>query len=230
MLCVNEWFCDVLSDAGASSVKLKVHRMGVNVGRIEYREREQNRLDILSVCRLVEKKGISVALKAVSLLVEDRPDICIRFRIVGDGPLRDMLKQQAHELGIAAYVEFLGALPHAKVQNLLYGSNVFRLPSVTASNGDVEGVPVSLMEAMASGAAVVSSRHSGIPELITHGVSGLLANEFDVQGFASALEELHDKPDLTSSLALQGRAKVETDFNAEKLRQSFLNYIGNCLI
>ncbi|WP_290525582.1 glycosyltransferase [Alcanivorax sp.] len=230
LLCVNEWFCEVLENAGASSAKLKVHRMGVNIDSIEYRKRERNRLDILSVCRLVEKKGINVALKALSVLIEKRPDISVNFKIVGDGPLKRELEQQAHELKIINYVEFLGAMPNATVRDFLYEANVFILPSVTATNGDVEGVPVSLMEAMASGATVVSTRHSGIPELIADGVSGFLADEFDEEGLVDALEKLHDEPELASSMALRGRLKVEADFNSENLRKSFLNYVNGCLM
>lgn len=229
LLCVNQWFCEVLADAGASVDKLRVHRMGVDVTKIDYRERPREQLNILSVCRLVKKKGISVAIEAVSMLVKARPDVRVSYRIVGDGPLREELEQQARLLGVAEQVKFLGAMPHSLVQQELYAANVFLLPSVTAENGDVEGVPVSLMEAMASGATVVSSRHSGIPELIADKEGGLLADEFDAAGLAAALEALYERPEWATKLAFNGSLAVAETFNSAKLAPAFLNYIDSVL-
>lgn len=225
ILCVNEWFKKVLVNSGASSYKVKVHRMGVDIENINFKERDRKNLEIVSVCRLVEKKGINVALNAISELITERPSIPLKYKIIGDGPLRKELEEQVLRLKLTEHVTFLGSMPHSMVQECLDSSNTFLLPSVTARNGDVEGVPVSLMEAMASGATVVSSFHSGIPELIDNGVSGFLAKENDPSGLARALSELHDNPQEASKMALAGRSKVVADFNSSKLKKLFLRYV-----
>ncbi len=109
-------------------------------------------------------------------------------------PLRGELEKLSADLGIAERVQFLGSQPHKVVKNWLARAHVFVLPSVTAQNGDVEGIPVALMEAMAAGLTVVSTRHSGIPELIEHGVGGFLSPERDVEALAANLAWIIEHP------------------------------------
>ncbi|HXV28914.1 MAG TPA: glycosyltransferase, partial [Sinorhizobium sp.] len=135
----------------------------------------------------------------------------------GDGPLRKKLEALAHALGIAEWVSFLGSLPHEDVKQWLRRSHAFILPSVTASNGDVEGIPVALMEAMAAGLAVVSTEHSGIPELIEDRKTGFLAPERDVETLASRLRFIVENPERCELISREARRKVEADFNMERL-------------
>jgi colanic acid/amylovoran biosynthesis glycosyltransferase len=218
-LPVSEFWRSRLIKLGCPPERISVLHMGVDMRAFAFRERPPRRsdLELISVARLVEKKGIAVALKALSILRQLRPDLMWRYRIVGDGPSRSRLQNLAESLGIGQRVEFLGAQAAVAVRGLVDQSDIFILPSVTAQSGDQEGIPVSLMEAMANGAAVASTFHSGIPELVEHGVCGLLAPERDAVTLADNLLQLMENPDLRQRLASAGRAKVEAEFDQEAL-------------
>jgi colanic acid/amylovoran biosynthesis glycosyltransferase len=225
-LTVNTFFRDILIKAGATPQKVAVHRMGINASLIpyEWRSRQNGPLQLISVCRLIEKKGVEFTLRALGRIKDRGFDW--HYTIVGDGPLRQALEHLAHELGIATRVTFLGSLAHEDVKLWLRQSHVFVLPSVTASNGDVEGVPVALMEAMASGLTVVSSYHSGIPELVDNGHTGFLAAERDVDGLADRICWIMEHPVECEAIALDARRKVEQEFNDELLNDHFANLIS----
>lgn len=226
-LTVNGVFRKMLIEAGARQDDVVVQHMGVDCDDIAYHWRPWNDgpLEIVSVCRLVEKKGIEYALRAVARLEHDRPGLDWRYSIIGDGPLTDGLKALAAELGLGARVRFLGALPHARVKAELARSHVFLLPSVTARDGDVEGIPVALMEAAASGLIVVSTRHSGIPELIEDREEGLLSDEKDVAGLARDLAWIVGNHKACRPMTLAARAHVEADFDKETLNRRFCDLI-----
>ncbi|RWD14592.1 MAG: colanic acid biosynthesis glycosyltransferase WcaL [Mesorhizobium sp.] len=218
-LPVNAFFRDALIDVGASPAKVVVHHMGVRPGEIEYRWRswEQDAMSFISVCRLTEKKGIEYALRALAAL----PRRDWTYSVIGGGELLEELKRLAADLGIADRVTFLGPRPHAEVKQRLRDAHVFVLPSVGARDGDVEGIPVALMEAMAAGLTVVSTYHSGIPELIEDQKTGFLAPERDVAALAGKLTWIAENPKLCEPIALAARKKIEADFNAEVLNERF---------
>jgi colanic acid/amylovoran biosynthesis glycosyltransferase len=197
--------------------------MGIDVTQIPYarQPRQGVTLQLISVCRLAEKKGTEFALRALGRLRISNPDLDWRYTIIGDGPLRDDLQRLAGQLGISDRVAFLGGLPHQEVKLWLSRSHVFILPSVTASNGDVEGIPVALMEAMASGLTVLSSYHSGIPELIEDRKTGFLAAEKDVDALAERIRWIAEHPQECEQIAVAARRKVETEYNTELLNDRF---------
>jgi colanic acid/amylovoran biosynthesis glycosyltransferase len=218
-LPVNAFFRDALIEVGAMPAKVVVHHMGVRPGEIEYRWRswEQGTLSFISVCRLTEKKGIEYALRALARL----PRRDWTFTVIGGGELLEELKRLAACLGIAEKVIFLGPRPHAEVKQRLRDAHVFVLPSVSATDGDVEGIPVALMEAMAAGLTVVSTYHSGIPELIDDHKTGFLAPERDVEALARQLTWVAENPNLCEPIARAARKKIEADFNADVLNERF---------
>ncbi|UCI07719.1 glycosyltransferase [Mesorhizobium sp. B1-1-8] len=218
-LPVNAFFRDALIEAGAAPEKVLVHHMGVRPGEMEYRWRswEHDTIRFISVCRLTEKKGIGYALRALASL--PRRDWI--YSVIGGGELLEGLKRLAVELGIADRVSFLGPRPHAEVKQRLRDAHVFVLPSVGARDGDIEGIPVALMEAMAAGLTVVSTYHSGIPELIEDGKTGFLAPERDVAALARKLTWIAENPKLCEPIALAARRKIEADFNADMLNERF---------
>jgi colanic acid/amylovoran biosynthesis glycosyltransferase len=164
------------------------------------------RIRIVTVGRLVEKKGVEDAIRAVA----DLP-LSYEFTVAGDGPLRPSLERIAAGLGVN--VRFIGALRQDEVADLLASANIFLAPSVTASDGDVEGIPVSIMEAMASGLPVVSTRHAAIPELLTDGRSGLLAAEHDVPRLTRHLMTLAGNPELRVRMGAAGRKTMVREFD-----------------
>jgi len=125
----------------------------------------------------------------------------------------DDLKGYAEELGITERLDFLGSVPQKRIMELIEASDVFVLPSVPVSDGDIDGIPVSLMEAMAMGCPVVSTYVSGIPELITDEKSGLLVQPNDPKALAMAIERLAKDQELYTLVADGGRREVEDNFN-----------------
>ncbi|MGG7517681.1 glycosyltransferase [Allorhizobium undicola] len=228
-LPVNAHFRQMLISAGASPKKVAVHHMGIDVEQIpfQWRERSGVTLQLITVCRLAGKKGVEFALRALGRLASERPQLDWRYTIIGDGPLRAELEQLAAELGIAGRVQFLGSQPHKVVKSWLAEAHVFVLPSVTAPNGDVEGIPVALMEAMAAGLTVVSTIHSGIPELISHGTEGLLAPEKDVETLAANLAWVIEHPQECQPIALAARRKVEAEFNNRLLDDALAGQLAS---
>ncbi len=222
-LTVNGYFRRVLVEAGAPEAKVAVHHMGIDLKKIPYEWKSWRgaTLQLISVCRLAEKKGVEFALRALGRLRTAAPGLDWHYTIIGDGPLRPQLEALASELGIADRVSFLGSLPHQDVKEWLRRSHAFVLPSVTARNGDVEGIPVALMEAMAAGLTVVSSCHSGIPELIEDQKTGFLAAEKDVETLASRLRVIAEHPDECERIAWEARRKVEAEFDMEALDDDF---------
>jgi len=143
---------------------------------------------ILHVARLVEKKGTADLLHAFALVRKNIRDA--ELVVIGDGPLRDSLEGLARELGVQAAVRFFGARGHEETLRELAGARLLCLPSVTAANGDQEGLPTVVMEAAAAGKPVVGTRHGGTPEAVVDGSTGYLVDEHDVPALADRLADL----------------------------------------
>lgn len=228
-LPVNDYFRRVLIDAGAPDDRVAVHRMGIDINQIPFQPQSRQNLPLrlITVSRLIEKKGVEFALRALGQVKKCNPELDWQYTIVGDGPLREQLQQIAVESEIMDRVSFRGSLPHAQVKEELRSSHVFVLPSVTASNGDVEGIPVALMEAMAAGLTVVSSYHSGIPELIADRKTGFLTPEKDVGALTDSILWIAAHPDQCQQFAEQARLKIEQEFNAEILNKQFATIVSD---
>lgn len=166
---------------------------------------------ILHVGRLIEKKGTAVLLKAFSEVVKVTPKA--RLTIVGSGPLEKSLKQLARMLAIDPLVEFIPHASRAEISRLIKMSSVFCLPSIVASNGDTEGLPVSLLEAMSCGRPVVATRHAGIPEAVEDGTTGFLVQERDHEELTARLVRVLTEPELARKLGLAGRECVVRKFS-----------------
>lgn len=178
-----------------------------------YRQKDSGVVRILSVGRLVEKKGFPDTLEAF-WAVRSRYDS--ELRIVGDGPLRDSLVELAKTLGVSRSVHFLGQLPNELVLEELRQAHIFILPSCTATNGDREGLPKTLVEAAAMELPIVSTRHSGIPEVVMNNKGGFLVKEHDVQGLTQGMMRLIEQPLLRPEMGEQGRRIVCERFDLQK--------------
>jgi colanic acid/amylovoran biosynthesis glycosyltransferase len=203
---------------GAPAERVVVHRTGIDLRRWPYRERQPRApggLSLVSVGRLVEKKGIAQVLRALRLLLDG--GLRAEYRVFGDGPLRPRLQALAGELGIAEMVRFEGRQGQAAIREGLDRSDILVAASVTAADGDEEGIPNVLKEAMASGMPVVGTRHAGIPELIEDGVSGRLVAERDETALAAALARLAAEPERWPAMGRAGREKVEREYDIQRL-------------
>ena len=181
-------------------------------------------LRVLTVASLRDYKGHRHLLNAIGRLEGQGQRVaCV---LAGDGPLRNALEQQRDELGLQSSVRFLGRRTAPEIRQLLQECDVFVLPSVRMANGMMEGIPVALMEALASGRPSVASRLSGIPELVEDGVSGLLVEPADPESLAAALMRLAHDEDLRRRLSDAGPRRIADGFdqraNVERLRRLFL--------
>jgi len=214
---------------GCEEGKIIVHRMGIDVEKFEFSERRKTgTIKILSVGRLVEKKGHEYAIKALAKVVNKNGKDII-YRIVGDGPLKDELMSLAEELGIEDCVKFMGNVEDEELLKLYKESHIFILPSVTASDGDQEGIPVVLMEAQAMGLPVISTYHSGIPEVVIDGKSGFLVPEKDVDALAEKMEFLVEHPELWSEMGRHGREFVEKHYDIRRLNKRLVEIYQNLI-
>lgn len=209
-----------LLEMGCDPARIHIHHMGVDTKAIPFRTRQmpgRRPLIALTVGRLVEKKGIADALRAVADLVHRGLDI--RYYIVGDGPLRSQLMFLSERLGLSGVVWFVGWRDHTGVMRLMNEADILLAPSVTASDGDQEGIPVTLMEAMAAGMVVISTNHSGIPELVDNGVSGLLVQEGDFGELSAAIQFLLSMKEAWPMVSQAARQKVEAEFDVRALNR-----------
>jgi colanic acid/amylovoran biosynthesis glycosyltransferase len=163
------------------------------------------------VASLSSKKGHVHLIDALALLAEGHPSI--ELDLVGDGPERDRIAGRARERGVAQRVRLHGARSSEDVRATLARARVFALPSVRLRSGRMEGIPVALMEAMASGVPVVASRLSGVPELVEDGVTGLLVPPGEPSALAAAMARILDDDALAAELTRSARERVERSFN-----------------
>lgn len=207
----------------AAMQRLRIVHCGVTPADWRYACERRAPGCLLAVGRLDEIKGFAYLIEACRLLAAR--GVPFECHLIGDGPLRPQLERQVAEAGLSDRVRLLGACKQEQVREWLYRASVFVLPSVVTARGDRDGIPVALMEAMAVGLPVVSTRVSGIPELVEHGVSGLLARERSAEDLADCIERQLSDPAAARAMAERARAIVERDFDAateaRRLRDAF---------
>jgi glycosyltransferase involved in cell wall biosynthesis len=182
---------------------------------------------LLFVGRLVEKKGVADLLHSYALLSETLQDQS-ELWIIGDGVERDRLQSLAVDLRIDNKVIFFGKLPNGSLPDYYAAADIFIAPSIIDSSGDTEGQGVILLEAMASGSAVISTRTGGIAEIIEHGVTGLLCNAGKPDEIESAIKKLLIDKELSARLSVDAK-KASEDYCWEKIATKFANlYLTKC--
>lgn len=169
---------------------------------------------ILAVARLIEKKGIGDLIEACHIL--RKRGRSFRLEIIGKGPLRNALKIQVHFLNMQNLVRFRGALPQEKVREAYGQAAIFALPCVISEDGDRDGIPTVLLEAMVYGVPVVSTSVSGIPELVDSGRNGILVEPRNPEMLADVLDRLLSDEVLRKQLGAAAREKVVSKFSVER--------------
>ena len=170
-------------------------------------------LTILSVAQLAEHKGM-VDLIQACLLLKQRQVPCI-CQIAGSGPQHNFLKQLIIEYMLQDQVQLLGRIFQEEIKTLLSQADIFAMACKHGDNGKVDGIPVALMEAMATGIPCVSTTVSGIPDLIDHGINGFLVEEQDITGIADSLESLLTNPEMRITMGNHARKKIVDEFNID---------------
>lgn len=214
---VSEHMCEQLISLGAPREKVFHNACGAEVAQPQELASVSSRCGkerFVMVGRLVEKKAPFISLLAFSMLVKDVPDA--ELEIIGDGPLMGPCLQLAKALCIEERVIFSGAQSHDFVMKALGRSTCFIQHSVRAPDGDMEGTPVGVLEAMGMGLAVVATRHGGIQDIVEQGVTGLLVDEYDVAGMHLAMREVARSPEYASALGARARSAVLENWTSER--------------
>lgn len=234
IIAVSKTMRERLIENGANPVKVQTHYIGVPIEDFKYirrtplRDKVENggMINFLQVSNFVEKKGHEYTVRAFSNFLSVYPQS--RLTLAGDGPLRKGIEALCGDLGIADKVRFLGKIPRRQVLLLMSKADIFLHHSVTADNGDEEGIPTAIMEAMATGLIVISSLHSGIPELVTDGINGFLVQERDIKGYASKMIETLN---CGNEIGQQATEAVKENFNLslqnEKLKNIYRAVLEN---
>ncbi len=220
--------CDIFQQHlvafGCNPGKTLVHHVGVDCSLFSFAQRRHpvdDKTRILTIARLVEKKGLEYGIRAVARIAQWNPDI--EYVIVGDdGPLKAKILGLIETLNVGNVVRLVELKNRRELVDLLEQSHLFLVPSVTAQDGDQEGTPTVLMEAAAMGLPVVSTHHSGIPEVVQDGVSGYLVPERDVDALVDRLSHLINHPELWPEMGQAGRRIVEERFNIETLNEQLV--------
>ena len=213
--CLSEDMRGDLVDLGCPPAKLQKVPLCVDTEKFACQPpalAEGEPVQILSVARFVEKKGLEYAVRAIANADADRE---IRYTIAGDGPRRERIEALVESEGINDRVDLLGWQSQEEISALLADSHLFVLPSVTATDGDKEGTPTVLLEAQAAGLPILSTTHAGIPEIVTDGETGLLVPERDTDALADALEELLAQPGRWAEMGRRGHESVRQTHSIE---------------
>jgi len=209
---------EMVINAGCKPEKINVLHSGIDCYKFIYKERTHDRntpVKLVTTARLVEMKGLQYAIEAIARLIKLGNNIV--YYIIGDGELKEKLNQQIIQLNMSEKIILTGWLKHDEVKKHLDDAHIFVTPSVTAHNGEKEGIPNALKEAMAMGIPVISTTHSGIPELVEDSVSGYLVQERNVEALVERITYLYEHPEIWPKLGKAGQKHVFDHFNITKL-------------
>ena len=220
-----------LSDLGCNPKKIAIQHTGIPLEEFPFRDRAVPRNGewrFVQAGRLIEKKGLPVTFRAFSTFLKQHPNATLM--IAGEGPLLPELQNFARELRIADRVSFTGFISQEQLREIYYRSHVFLHPSQTGRDGNQEGIPNSMLEAMATGLPVFATEHGGIPEAIESGVSGVLVPERDHEALAHALLDAAQDPGFLSRIGHAGADAVRKNFDrqqqAQRLEEIYLRAMG----
>jgi colanic acid/amylovoran biosynthesis glycosyltransferase len=201
-------------DLGGDQTKIEVQHTGIPLDEFPFRERtapQNGEWRFVQAGRLIEKKGLPVTLRAFASFQKRYPNAALT--IAGEGPLLGRLRDLANELKIDNHVSFAGFVSQEELREIYYSSHIFLHPSETGPDGNQEGIPNSMLEAMATGLPVFATQHGGIPEAIENGVNGVLVPERDHEDLARALLDTAQDPDFLSRIARNGSEVVQKNFD-----------------
>ena len=220
-----------LIDLGCDPKKIEVQRTGIPLEEFAFHERsfpKDGEWRLVQAGRLIEKKGLPVTLRAFAVFLRKYPNATLT--IAGDGPLLTQVQKLARELNIEKRLSLPGFISQEQLRDIYYRSHIFVHPSETGHDGNVEGIPNSMLEAMASGLPVFATDHGGIPEAVDNGVSGVLVGERDHEALANALLNATLDSDSLARIARNGAEVVRKNFDlqaqAQRLEEIYLRLIG----
>ena len=209
-----------LLNLGCDPKKIEIQRTGIPLDEFSFGDRtvpKDGEWRFVQAGRLIEKKGLPVTLRAFSTFSKQHPNATLT--IAGEGPLLTELQNLARELGVTDRVSFTGFVSQEQLREIYYRSHIFLHPSQTGGDGNQEGIPNSMLEAMATGLPVFATEHGGIPEAIENGVSGVLVPERDEKALARTLLDAAQDPGLLSRIGPMGAETVRKTFDLQQQAQ-----------
>lgn len=226
----SEYFRQRLIDLGCDERKAYVYRSGVDCSKFGFSLRTLfpgERVKILTVGRLVDKKGIEYSIRAAASLLKENIDL--EYEIIGDGPLRERLQRLISDLGVTRRIRLSGAQDQVRVIERLQQAHLFLTTGVTAQDGDENGPDNTIKEAMAIGLPVIASRCGAFGEVVEDAKTGFLTEEKDVPGIARRIKHLIDHPEIWRAITVAARQFVEKNYDLNKLNDALLNHYQTLL-
>ncbi len=206
-----------LREMGCPDEKIRISRTGIPLEQwpvIDRKPAVNGEWRLVQACRLIEKKGLDVAIRVLAKIRERHPRA--QLTIIGEGPLQPELEDLAERLGIVREVEFIGFVTEQRLREQLQRAHVFLHPSRIGADGNQEGVPNAMLEAMATGLPVAATLHGGIPEAVEDEISGLLVEEDDWKSLANRLAILLQDEQDWSAMGSAARAGVASRYSQQK--------------
>jgi len=213
LICVSRFLADNLRKIGLNHSNTHIIPSGVNVAKFTPKMNKDGKM-VIAVGRFTEMKAPDQTIRAFASIAARHEGVSLEM--IGDGPLLPGCQKLAADLGIADRVIFHGARGHDFVKDRMSAASIFVQHSVTTRRGDTEGLPVAVQEAMASGLAVVSTRHAGIPEAVLEDKTGFLVDEHDVEGMSLFMDKLLSNPALIDDMGRAGRDRAVELFSTFK--------------
>lgn len=210
---VSQFLLDELAAHGARHPNSHVVPSGVNTDMFVPGVKRSG--SFLAVGRLVEKKRPDITVRAFCEIAQKTTGVSLD--VIGDGPMREQCESIVREFDMMDRVLFHGARPHTFVREMLATSEVFLQHSVRAKNGNTEGLPTAIQEAMSCGLAIVSTKHAGIPEAVIDGENGYLVEEGNFNAFRSAIETIVSDPSRLHHMSVANRAKAVARYDNRQL-------------
>lgn len=215
VLARSQSLLDRLQSLGCPPEKLRLNRTPIPLDHLHITQRPtppEGHWRLVQACRLIPKKGILTTLDALQTVVKTHPNL--RYILCGDGPQTEAIRTRAAALGLTENVEFKGWLKPEQLEQEYQSAHLFLHPSELTPEADQEGIPNSMLEAMATGLPVVATTHGGIPEAVTSGTDGLLVPERSPAELAQAILQILNDPDLRHQLGTNAATSVRTNFGA----------------
>ncbi len=222
-LPISKYWNDKLITMGCNKNKICIQHMGVDCNKFKFITKSvgnNKSINIVSIARLTEKKGLKYSIKAVCEILKQGQNIF--YQIVGNGTLKSELQSLINKHGYQNHIKLVGWKNRDEVIQILAKSDLLVAPSVTASDGDMEGVPMVLMEAMAMGIPVISTIHSGIPELIEDEKTGFLVKEQDIKALIEKINHVIKFPALIPAITKNARQFIEHQYSLDKQNDKLL--------
>ncbi len=218
---------------GCDANKIVVHGSGIDCSRFAFQPRSFNnngQIKIVTVGRLIEKKGIEYGIRGVAKVIEQYPNIDIEYNIIGAGCLQNYLQELISSLNINGKINLLGQKNQQEIIEILNNSHIFIAPSVTAKDGNQDAPVNTLKEAMAMGLPVIATLHGGIPELVQDGISGFLVPERDADAIAEKVMYLIEHKGVWLEIGKAARSFVEEHYDINKLNDELVEIYQRVLV